>query len=620
MGCLTPEQVNEAFIQNTPLIQSTIRNMTLQAPNWFRDLYNATPWPEGEGTLMESFKFRGELPEIEEGFSKWALVEQSLGCEDGCCNPGCGYNMSVMGGHAFETKVVRLMHRDFRTPDYCVLRIQNTRQYQEVFSAMIQNLHNQVNFQKEVNIGQNFMTMIAKKFVIDGAGFKPNPADPYAYPLIGSAVLSKLTVGALVFLYEAARRIPDMAPYAIQNGLPTYALVASTELIDTLFRDDPALRSDYRAAAASGGEYANDLITKYNFVNTIRDMFFPVPYMWPRRYRWDAAKGWVRVLPFVKGVPGQVGTFTGINGNYLDPGYATHEEVLIHGANPFSVFYQPTVRTIGEGTDFGPEPGFWDTFEWVNPQTKEDPGRREGYFFTSARIALSADNSEGVMGILVPRKPAYTMVGYWPAPTCPPDAVDCDNTIPAAGCPTSIILSFTPHPLTAGHYFVTFAAPVDADDGDKIQLEASNGGFVEGTVATRGASSDKRTFELVISGDISHCDRFIAVYAGESLGCTSDVMAYKVDPVNPAYIQLLLKNPIKAKTATQVVQLLYGNGQYQNVQVVSADLIKNLWVVALNSGTFSDNVGGIKAICVPSTTDATCGACPASTVVETQCS
>lgn len=616
--CLTPQAVSEAFIANIPLIQSTIKNMTLQAPSWFRDVYTPMPWPEGEGTSMQQLTFRGELPQVEEGFDSWALLDDPSGCAENLCAPNCSYNMSVLGGHAFQSKITRLMSRDFRTPDYCIAAIQNTRQFREVFSAMVTNMYNQLNFQKEINIGQNFLTMIAKKYVVDSAGFKPNPQDPYAYRPAGTATLSALNIGMLEFLYEVLRRTPDVVPYDFQNNSPLYAMVASPQLIQRLYRDDPSLRADYRAAAASGGEYADNLIQRYNFTSTIRDMFFPVGYLWPRRFRYDADNSrWIRVLPWLKGVPGTVGTFSTMNPAYEDPSYATHEEVLFHGRNPFSVFYQPMQQTLGEGSDFGPEPGFWDVLQWVNPQTRDDPARRQGYYFTTSRIALSADNSEGVIGVLVPRPPVSTMIAFYPAAACPPDAAACTNTVPDVGCPTSMIVSLTAHPLTSGHYFVVFAAPVDADTNDVIQIGHSNGGYVNATVVT--ASSDQLTFEVTISGTLPSCDRWTTVYTGDSLGCSAKVLSYSVDTSDSTRLDLVLDRPIKADTASDAVTLYYGDGTSVSATVVSFNMLTNVWKVDIGSSAYADTVSGIATVCVPTATDSSCPACGAVTSAS-QCS
>src|SRR5690606_21456325 len=105
----------------------------------------------------------------------------------------------------------------------------------------------------------------------------------------------------------------------------------------------------------------------------------------------------------------------------------------IHGADPFTLFYQPTVTTIGAGTSFGgggvPESGYWDVFKWINPQTREDPEQREGFFFTTATIALKS-NASGAVAVLVPRRPVSSMITYYANGACPPEANECTNVVP----------------------------------------------------------------------------------------------------------------------------------------------------------------------------------------------
>lgn len=615
MGCITPHEVSEAFIANIPLIQSTIRDMTLQAPNWFRDVYQPMPWPEGEGTSMQQITFRGELPQVEEGFDTWTTIDDPSGCGD-VCAPNCSYNMHMLGGHGFQSKITRLMSKDLRTPDYCVASIQNTRQYQEVFSQIVANLYNQVNFHKEVNIGQNFLTGIAKKLVVDSDGFKANPADPYMYRPIGDAVLSAPTIDMLSFLYATIRRNVSFRPFDMQNGMPLFAMVASPEIFQQLYRGDPSIRADLRAA---GGSAAMDLVNKYNFTNTIREMFLPVGHLWPRRFRYDSDNDrWIRVLPWIKGVPGTVGTFSDINPLYEDPSWATHEEILFHGRDPFSLYYQPMVQTIGEGTDFGPEPGFWDVFQWVNPQTRDDPARREGFFFTTARIAISADNSEGVLGLLVPRPGYGQMLAFYPNPPTPPAAPEAStNVVPAVGCPVPMITSLTPHPITAGRYYVVFAAPVDADVEDVIQLGHSNGGFVNATVEAK--TGDNLTFEVTIAGTLPVCDRWISVYT-TTAGCKATVKSYSIDPADNTRIDLVLDRPILAVTNGNAVTLTYGDGTQVAATVIGTpDQLQNLWKVDIGGSAFSDLVSGIVEICVPTATVASCPGCSTALATVTQC-
>lgn len=601
---MQPDEVNEAFIAGAPLIAKAFQNFSIQSPSFFADLYDVQVWPDGAGTMMIQPVFRGSLPAIEEGFDKWARQDNNTGC-DPCAGPNCSYNWSQLGGHSLQRKVVTLMSRDYKSNNYCVKTIQTTFEYKQIMTQIVQNLYDQIKFVKEINIGQNFLTSIAKKYVIDMNGPQPNTADPYSYRPPGTATLGALTEGALQWFYEWMRLLPSAVPYDMIDGAPLYAMSASPELLATMYRLDPSLRQDARFSSR-----ADELLSKYNFQSVVRGMFFQVPFLFPRRFKANADNtGWIRVLPFLNGIPGNVGTYSDINPQYIDANYATHEEVLLHGKYPFTVWYQPTVETIGENTSFGPEPGFFDNWLWVNPQTREDPGRREGFFWTHATIGISAQYSDAVFGLLVPRPPTSMLVSYFPTAVCPPAATTCTNTVPDVDCPCQVVLSVSVSPVDPTHYFVTFAAPVDAAEDDAVLIQTTGGGYITGTVIT--ASADSTAFEMTFDVAPPTClENLVGVFCVNNLACTADVLQYAINSADATRVDLILSNPIIAVTATNAVTLYYGNGTTQAATVISVNMSTNKWVVDIGGSNFADNVGGIKSICVPTATNAACPACP----------
>lgn len=609
--CVSPGQVIDSFIANTPLISTTIDDMTLQAPSWFRDMLNPTPWPEGEGLSMQKFTYHGELPEVEEGFDSWQLLDDPSGCGE-ICAPNCDYNLHALKGNAFKQKTFRLMKKGFQSADYCVDKISTLRSYQEVFSATIKHFYNQINFHKEVNVGQNHMTATSFKYMIDGVGLKPNPEDPFAYRPKGSTTLAALTIGILESLYQVIRMVPEVLPMSYSNNMPLYALVASPETISELFRGDPTIRADLRAAAGGNSQYGMDLIQRYAFNYTIRDMFLPVQYLTPRRFRWTGTE-WKRVLPWVNGVKGTVGTFSSVNPQYANPAYATHEEVLIHGRDPLSIMYKTVPDTLGEGTSFGPRPrGFWDMFQWWNEPTRQDPGAKVGFFWTETEISLQ--NNTDIYAIMVPRKPVYSSILYYPEGpvNCPPTSEDCTNVLADVGCPTGQITSFIAHPTLAGNYFVTFSTAVDAEALDVILLESTSSGFVSATVVDASGdeiSSDGKTFWVTIPGTVPVCDRFYRVFDVTTLNCSAKVDRYEIDSADATRLYLQLDLPVRAYTASNVVTLTYGNGVTQSATIVTANMLTNVWHVDIGATAFADNVNGIVEICVPTATVASCPGC-----------
>jgi hypothetical protein len=616
---LCETQVQEAFLAAGPLIAQQIQDLTIKHPTWMRDLYDVDEWPRGSGRQMQQLVFRGAMPKIERGFDKWKKAPDNAGC-----NPGegadCSYNWSNFGGTSFERKITDLMSRDFKSPEYCIKEIQTTANFMEVFSKIVENLFAQVNFFKEMNIGHNFLTALAKKFVVDSGGAKGNVHNPYVYRNAGTRILSALNIGMLEFFYEQLRRMPDAVPYDVVDGAPLYSLMASHQLLSRLYRDDAALRQDVRFSSM-----ANDLLSKYNFMSTIRGMFIAAPIMYPRRFNLVAVTGEpIEVLPFLNDVPAEVGSYTD-----LSPAYeaATHEEVLIHGRAPFKIFHLPTEQTLGHNTSFGPEDSFLNNWNWINPLTNCDPFRRNGYFASSAEIGLSQQHSEGVFGILVERPSVQLMFMQNPLPVAPVTPAVPTNIVPTVTCPCPLILDVYPNRVLANRWQFTFASQVSGAIDSAVQLGLDNGGYVNGTL--KALSSDNYTAEILLPAtfDESAIGNIIGIYCDGTLGCSARVIAARdCRSGETGEVELVLSNPIKADTAGDLITVCLGNGNTTTLEILAVDMVTLTYTVAyaagfgptddptgagetaLLDGFLCDTEGVIK-VCVPTATDATCPAC-----------
>lgn len=605
--CLfTLDEVRGAFFAAPPAIAKEIKDYTLRTPSFIGDAAKIIPWNTGQGTAQMQLEFRGELPPMETDFSKWAKLRSNVGC-DPCQGPGCGYNITKVGGFGFNQKIRELMQRELVSEEFCIADIQTTADFKQVFSKLVENLYRQVAWMKEVNINFNYLTQIAKKFVVDSGGPKANSDNPYVYRPLGTARISALNPQILEFFYEWMVKMPEIEPYDVVQGAPVYALVASKQIISHMYRDDPNLRQDIRFSG-----YANDLITKYNFVSTIQGQFFPVTWMWPRRFN-NVGGQLVQVLPTVQGIPMNYGTYSGLNPAYES---ATLEEVLLMGKTPLEILVLPTETSLGENTSFGPEPSYFDYWKFVNPETVLDPLRRSGFFITSAKISVSSSNSEGVIAILVERPSVTAIATFLPGQSCPPTPEECTNEVPAVGCPCPLILSVFADPITAGQYFITLSAPTTAVAEDEIQLGVDTGGYVTATVVS--VSSDDKTLLVTISGSVPANCQFVSIYCDNTQGCSASVLEYNVVCTDTTRLTLILSNPIKADTAADVVTLYYGDGTSVSATVVSADQTIPSWVVDIGGTAFCDQVGGVVSICVPTATDASCPACGSGPVV-TQC-
>jgi hypothetical protein len=613
---LTESNVQEAFLAAPPLVAETIYNLTVKQPRWVRDLPNYLEFPRGNGTQMYQLIARGQMPQIERGFDQWKKLGNNTGCNP-CEGPDCAYNITPFGGMGLERKVMELMSRDFQSPSYCIKEIQTTAHFKQVFSQIVQNLYAQIDFFKEQNIAFNYLTSLAKKYVIDSSGARPNPGNPYQYPPKGTATLSALNIEILSFFYEYMMRIPDAVPYDVVNGAPVFAMECSSELLSRLYRDDPQLRQDVRFSGLSDA-----LVTKYNFMGSIRGMFIPAPILYPRRFRWDSVAGqWLEVLPFENGIPMEVGSFTGFNPNYQDPSYATHEEVLLHGKYPFSVYYMPTETTLGENTSFGPEFSFMNSWQWVNPLTNSDPARRVGYFFTSATIGLAPQFSEAIFGILVERAQVGLMFAQNPQPSCPVEPTDCDNVIPdPTVCPCPVITSSYVNPVN-GNSILTLAVPLSPvpEAADTIQFGIDTGGYIVGTVVD--SSEDGTSVEVTFPDgtDLGVCDHFTTIFCDNTMGCSARVLSQCASGDNA--LKVILSNAIKADANNDVVTVTYSDGTQEDVDVSGTPNLSTLeWTLDGFAATFvpgSCSVPTIVSICVPTATDSSCPGCGGATY--TQC-
>lgn len=609
MDFMCEEEVRASFLASPPAIQSQILNLTMQIPNWLRDVPNYQVWPNGAGTELVQLIIRGRMPQIERGFGQWTLQQNNTGC-DPCAGPNCGYNWTLLGGNGLERRVTTLSERQFRSPDYCIKQIQTTAQFEEMFAQNVQILFKQIEFFKEINIAFNALVSLAKKYVIDSDGPKVNTENPYVYPNIGTAKLSTINISIFESFYEYMRRDISAVPYYRMNGSPVYAAAASDQLFQQMWRDNPDLRQDIRFSGA-----ANDNLLRYNFMSTIRGMFFPTPILYPRRFNNDGSGNLVEVLPFVNGIPMEVGNSSGQNGDYEN---ADFEEILLHGMHPFTIFYKPTLTSLGSNTSFGPEPSFFNNWEWINPQTVEDPYRRVGFFATAASLGIGQQFSDSIYGIVVQRKTRKYIATFLPEQTCPPEYEPCDNSIPATGCPCGLIVSITPDPFAANTYNMVLSVPTTGAVDDDIQLGLNNGGYVQGTIEQ--ISTDKKTVQLTLPAgtDISTCNT-TTIFCDNTLGCVADVVDYYVDPADNTRLFLILSNPIKADANADGVTVFFGNGTSVDATVVGTpDQITTTWHVDLGGSPFVNRVGGVVAVCVPSSTDASCADCGCGPTYE-QC-
>lgn len=605
---ITQAEVVEALVASQPLLAQEILDYTIKTPSFMMDLPDMEPFPLGNGTQEQQLIVRGNMPPIERGFDKWNKLDNNAGCEP-CEGPNCAYNWTQFGGLGIEKRIFSLMERDFRSQSYCVKNIQTTAHYKEFFGQFVKNLFRQITFFKEQNINFNYLTSLLRKYVVDSSGPRPNPANPYVYPAKGTATISALNIDLLSEFYEYMRLDPSVVPFDVVNGQPLFAAIMSPQLASRLYRNDAQLRADVRFSGL-----ANDNVTKYNFVSSFRDMFINAPYNYPRRFRWVAEAGpvpgyWLEVLPFVDGIPLDIGSFTGLNPQWLNPGYATHEEVILHGKSPFKLKFLPTETTLGENTSFGPEQSYMNTWQWVNTLTDNDPGRRVGYFWTSATIAMAPQHATAY-GILVERDPLSLTFVQAPQGVCPVTPEDCDNLIPDTGCPCPIVLERQINPIS-GFVVLTLATPIVPLPivTDELNFKIGTGGFLIGTVEAINAEGDVIELSFPEGTDLGLCDHFVEYFCDNTMLCSANIQTQCVN--GSASVEVVLSNAIKGDVA-DVLTVTYTDGTTGDATITAINYSTLTWTLTLAGVTdleFGCNSIGLVSICVPPGVDASCPEC-----------
>jgi hypothetical protein len=633
---VTVEQVNEAFLKAPPLITSTIKDKSITHPNFMADLPDYREFPLGSGTTMTEIIFKDTLPDFEIGLGKWRKMEGEAGCSD-CPGPDCSYNTTVLGGHAFETRLMGMMSRDFRSQDYCIKQIQTTYQYEDVFEKVVQGLYKKVDFYKEFNIAQNILNMLSKKVVVDSGGFKFNKADIYSFPNLGTAVLSTLNIHLVRRLYGWMRRMSDVEPYDIIDNKPLYAVSGSDEIFTDMFRDDADLRQDIRFSGDANSW------NKYNIANSIQGMFMIVSDLYPPRYKKDSANEVVQIAPWVNGIPAEIGSFSANNPEYED---APYEGIRFHGKSPFALYYMPTASTLGQNTSFGPEFSWFDNWMWVNPLTKEDPFRRSGYFVTSATLGVGAQHSEGMFLLLVPRTNLNNLWTQGKSAACYVAPPDCSsNQIPATSCPCPQVVTVLANPLNAGRIYIQFAVPVVGTQGGTIVFNTTNGGTISGTISAISSDGYIVDVDFGASFVAAQCNQFTSYSCVDLRVCSAQVLAGgDCRSLEIGSVKVVTDAPLKVDV-NDTVKAYFCDGTSVNMTIKVIDGVNNTYNLAYAAGAGpTDNPTGLvlgnvngtgyfanidgfccdrglpTSICVPTASEATCPACAAKGPTITQCS
>lgn len=606
MGCQAIAQANKILLAAAPAISNTIEVIEQNYPALETNLVSLE-YRAPEDIDITELVFKHDLPKITRDFSSWAPITPVTGCNP-CDDNICGYNWQSMGATGMTANKVAFMYKDYKSDKYCIDKLQYTHQVEEMVKQNVNNLRLWLHYERDINVIQTALVNSAKKSFWTKEQQRVNHADPYTYMAAATQPIKTLSLDILSRQYEILRRTPGAEPLAMIGNNKLFGLTCSQEMINTMIDNDPKLREDLRYS----GAMASGFLTDYNFQYTIRGMFLPITIDYPRRF--NRVNGeWYEVAPNISIDAGTAGTESVPNPAYFD---AEAEEVMFTPKASVKIYYTSNKTTVGSGTEFGKQPSFFNELEWVNIRTDGDPQGKFGYFMSGAKIGISAVRAKSLVATLFARYTGKFLGNFLTYNTaCAPVVPTCDDGLSDGGCPCALLASkpMKNMAVATNNWFFTFTTPVAAEVEDEVTITLKNGGYVVGEVINISADGLVLEIQFNASVNISACV-FEGLCPVNALACYADVILTSSCDTSSGNFSLILKNPIKAITAEDIITGIRPDGTAVSLEVVSADIINNTWVVVYDGGTLSESAaccdGGFVKVCVPSTTDATCDGCP----------
>lgn len=609
-GC-SEEQVDLLFKKAEQYIDEQIADRTYMMNRYWVDLFPVKPFPDGAGLILDKVRFYGDIGPQYDGFEGWRTVQTTRRAADGAFsgdNDGCGYNWEEVG-HGMETVSYDLMQRDLRTRPICIKDIRTFFQYQEVQNLIFQNLTNiSANMREQLN--RNAAFMYAIKYVAL-PGLPTNLSDPHQLPDIPSGVeVGKLSYTLLLQMYHQLSQ--EAGQYAIGslNGAPAFGVVGHPETLHDMYYADDQLRQDLRDCRGPDGT-ACDLIKRYNFLDALGP-FILMPDLYAPRYNRDSQGRLVRVFPFDRNLPIEIGTRPVTNPEYHT---AEFELVLLLTRDLFSLRTRRPLASVGGATDFDAEiPMF--SWKWHNPERCEDPYRRTGRYVTTGEIGIEPGDFTSLPAILVKRRPAYTGIEFWGPETCPPDPVECDNSLPTGTCPCPQVIGIS-GAVESDELIIQFDRATGLETDDVTQLETPNGSYVTATVVSVNTAGDR--LQLLFASDVGPVTpgMFVGIRCLDVDHCSAKVIRLEACGAfnETQTVTVTVDRLLRAQNVGQTVTLNMCDGTQVSADISAVNLAALEYTFEVAGATVC-SAGGICSVCIPTATYGSCPGCDPSEFVD----
>jgi len=439
-------------------------------------------------------------------------------------------------------------------------------------------------------------------------GMPVNLTDPHVLMNIPAGVeLGKLTYPLLLQLYHHMAQEAGQYALASIGGAPAFGIIGHPETLHEMYYSDSNLRTDLREC----NETACDLIKRYNFLESVGP-FILMPDLYAPRYDRDSEGNLSRVFPYDRELPIEIGTRPITNPDYHT---AEFELIIMMTRDLFSLRTRRTLTSVGGETNFDAEVPLFN-WKWHNPDRCEDPYRRTGRYVTTGEVGIEPGDFTDIAAILVKRKPGYAGIEYWGAETCPPDPVDCDNTIPNGTCPCPLVIGICAA-VEDDELVIEFDSATGAAVLDVIQLETPNGAFVTATVAEVNTDGTKLRVQFATDVGVITPGMFVGIRCLDVSYCSASVLKTEVCGITAEtpVVTLILNKLLKAQTVGDTLTLVMCDGSFVSADVTALNLAALEYTVGLTWAEYCAG-GGICSVCVPTATDSSCPDCEAEELVD----
>lgn len=605
--CLTYPVLDKALENLVPAIDRNIRDNTILYKSFWYNQFPVKTMPYTGNSTFTKFRYSGAVGDQYQGMDTWYEEQSSRAQTDlQAGHDACGYKWNYITPPGYERINWNVFRKDLRTCDICLGDILMKWEFRQFMDLLFRALP-RISYDQIEQFVRNAVEDQAVKYVMGDKRYA-NPAEPRQWPNIAGMIIQKANLRVLTRFYNEIRMRAGEYGVNMEAGRPQYVLVTSSESMDDLYREDIDSRQDLRFSSM-----ADQLITSYGFVDSIRGQLIPFEDVYIWRYKTDASGNLIRILPREDGIPLEFGYKSDLNPEYES---APYEAMAIIGQDPFQLWARPPMTSAGGGTEFGQKAsGF--SWHWHNPPRYCDPERQVGYYYSRATLGKEPGDYTDWPMLLVARRPEILDAAFWNQADleCPVAIVPCDPNAPVTLCPCPSVVGIC-EAVEDDRLLFTFSVDPGVAAAGELILLLKNGGQVATTVAVANGTKYELTFPVGITPDLD-ASVYLGVLCGPNTVCSTQALGFSANNLSAAdTVDLVLEKPLVCTTAADLITAYFGDGTVQNIEVVSFNAANlTLAVTAAAGATFVLSFGyicqhqGICRLCCVPTVGNECPAC-----------